>query len=95
MQTRYYQKLAIQRWIKRLTQLSVLLGPDVGRDLFSVTQDGALSGGEPVSGTPEGVKPREQAAPLGDHSPVGGVLQGGVLEHPEQPMSPGCEYVAL
>ena len=35
--------------LKRLSRLSVLAGPDVGRDLFSVKQDGALSGGESLS----------------------------------------------
>ena len=30
--------------LKRLTQLSVFAGPDAGWDLFSVKQDGALSG---------------------------------------------------
>ena len=32
--------------LKRLTQLSVLTGPDAGWELFSVKQDGALSGGK-------------------------------------------------
>ena len=79
--------------LKRLTQLSVLAGPDVGRDFFSVEQDGALPGGESLAGIPEGGKPREQPASLGEASPGRGVPQGGVLEHPEQPMSPGCEHV--
>ena len=35
--------------LKCLTQLSVLGGPDAGWDLFSVKQDGALSGGESLS----------------------------------------------
>ena len=44
-------------------------------------------------GTPEGSKPREQPASLGEASSAGEVPQGSVLEHPEQPMSPGCEHV--
>ena len=80
--------------LKRLTQLSVLARPDVGPDLFSVKHDGALSGGESLSGTPEGGKPRgEQLASLGKASPAGGVPQNGVLVHPEQSMSPGYEHV--
>ena len=35
--------------LKRLTRLSVLAGPDAGRDFFSFKQDGALSGGESLS----------------------------------------------
>ena len=35
--------------LERLTRLSVLAGPDVGRDLFSVKQARALSGGESLS----------------------------------------------
>ena len=66
--------------LKRLTQLSVLAGPDVGRYLFSVKQDGALLGVESLAGTPVGGKPREQPASLGEASPAGGVTQGGVLE---------------
>ena len=67
--------------------------PDVGRDVFSVKQDGALSGGESLAGIPEGGKPREQPASLGEASPAEGVPQGGVLEHPVQSMLPDCEYV--
>ena len=79
--------------LKRLTQLSVLAGPDAGWDLFSVKQDGALSGEKSLSGTLECGKPREQSASLGEASPAGGVPQDGALEHPEQPMSSGCEHV--
>ena len=79
--------------VKRLTQLSVLAGPDAEWDLFSVTQDGALSGGKSLSGTTECGKPREQPASLGEESPAGGALQDGALEHPEQPMSSGCEHM--
>ena len=79
--------------VKRLTQLSVLAGPDAGWDLFSVKQDGALSGGKSLSGTSECGKPREQPASLGEASPAGGALQDGALEHPEQPMSSSCEHV--
>ena len=79
--------------LKRLTQLWVLAGPDAGWDLFSVRQDGALSGGESLSGTSECGKPREQPQSLGEASPAGGVPQDGALKHPEQPMSSGCEYV--
>ena len=78
---------------KRLTQLSVLAGSDVGRGLFLVKQDGALPGGESLAGTPKGGKPREHPASLGEASSTGGVPQGGVLKHPEQPMSPGCKHV--
>ena len=38
--------------LRRLTQLLVLAGPDAGWDLFSVKQDGALSGGESLYGEP-------------------------------------------
>ena len=79
--------------VKRLTQLSVLAGPDAGWDLFSVKQDGALSGGKSLSGTSECGKPREQPASLGEASPAGGAPQDGALEHPEQPMSSSCEHV--
>ena len=79
--------------VKRLSQLSVLAGPDAGWDLFSVKQDGALSGGKSLSGTSECGKPREQPASLGEASPAGGAPQDGALEHPEQPMSSGCEHV--
>ena len=79
--------------LKRLTQLSVLAGPDAGWDLFSVKQDGALSGGESLSGTSECGKPREQPVPLREASPAGGAPQDGALEHPEQSMSFGCEHV--
>ena len=79
--------------LKCLTRLSGLAGPDVGRDLFSVKQDGALSGGESLSRTSESGKPREQPASLGEASPAGGVPQDGVLEHSEQLMSPSCEHV--
>ena len=80
--------------LKHLIQLSVLAGPDVGPDLFSIKQDSALSGGESLSGTPKGGKPRgEQPASLGEASPAGGVPQNGVLGHPEQSMSPGCEHM--
>ena len=79
--------------LKRLTQLSVLAGPDAGWDLFSVKQDGALSGGEPLSGTSECGKPREQPASLREASPAGGAPQDGALEYPEQSMSFGCEHV--
>ena len=79
--------------LKRLTQLSVLAGPDAGWDLFSVKQDGALSGGESLSGTSECGKPREQPESLGEASPAGGVPQDGALEHPEPPMLSGCEHV--
>ena len=66
---------------------------NIGRDLFSVKQDGALSGGESLSRTSESGRLREQPASLGEASPAGVVPQDGVLEHPEQPMSPGCEHV--
>ena len=79
--------------MKRLTQLSVLTGPDAEWDLFSVKQDGALSGGKSLSGTSECGKPQEQPASLGEASPAGEVPQDGALEHPEQPMSSGCEHV--
>ena len=79
--------------VKRLTQLSVLAGPDAGWELFLVKQDGALSGGKPLSGTSECSKPRDQPASHGEASPAGGVPQDGALEHPEQPMSSGCEHV--
>ena len=79
--------------LKRLTQLSVLAGPDAGWDLFSVKQDGALSGGDSLSGTSECGKPREQPASLREASPAGGAPQDGALEHPEQSMSSGCEHV--
>ena len=79
--------------LKRLTQLSVLAGPDAGWDIFSVKQDGALSGGESLSGTSECGKPREQPASLREASPAGGAPQDGTLEHPEQSMSSGCEHV--
>ena len=72
--------------LKRLTQLSVLPGPDVRRDVFPVEQDGALPGGDSLAGIPEGGKPREQPASLGEASLGRGVPQDGVLEHPEQPM---------
>ena len=72
--------------LKRLTQLSVMAGPDVRRDVFPVEQDGALPGGDSLAGIPEGCKPREQPASLGEASSGWGVPQGGVLEHPEQPM---------
>ena len=81
------------RGLKRLTKLSVLAGLDVGRDLFLVEQDGALSGGESLSGTREGCKPRVRSTSLGDASLARGVPQDGILEHPEQPMSPGWEHV--
>ena len=42
---------------KPVTQLLVLARPDAGWDLFSVKQDGALSGGESLSGTSECGKP--------------------------------------
>ena len=58
-----------------------------------VEQDGALPGGEPLAEIPEGGKPREQPASLGEVCTGRGVPQGGVLEHPEQPMSPCCEHV--
>ena len=79
--------------VKRLTQLSVLAGPDAGWGLFSVKQDGALSGEKSLSGTSECGKPREQPASLGEASPAGGAPQDGALEHPEQPMSSSCEHV--
>ena len=80
--------------LKRLIQLPVLAEPDVGRNLFSAKQDGAaLSGGKSLPGTLEVCKPREKPASLGEASPAGGVPQDGVLEHPEQPMLPGCEHV--
>ena len=79
--------------LKRLTQLSVLTGPDSGWDLFSVKQDGALSGGESLSGASECGKPREQPASLREASPARGAPQYGALEHPEQSMSSGCEHV--
>ena len=69
--------------LKRLTRLPVLAGPDVRRDLFSVKQDGALSGGESLSRTSKSGKPREQPTSLEEASPAGGVLQDGVLEHSE------------
>ena len=58
--------------LKRLTQLSVLAGPDAGWDLFSLKQDGALSGGESLSRTSECGKPREQPESLGEASQLGG-----------------------
>ena len=58
---------------KRLTQLSVLAGPDVRRDFFSVEQDGALPGGESLAGIPEGGRPQEQHASLGEASSGRGV----------------------
>ena len=70
-----------------------MAGPDAGWNLFSVKQDGALSGGESLSGTSECGKPREQPESLGEASPAGGVPQDGALEHSEQPMSSGCEHV--
>ena len=70
-----------------------MAGTDAGWDLFSVKQDGALSGGKPLSGTSEYGKPREQPASLGEASPAGGVPTEGALEHPEQPMSSDCEHV--
>ena len=79
--------------LKSLTQLSVFAGPDAGWDLFSVKQDGALSGEESLSRTSESGTPREQPASLREASPAGGVPQDGALEHPEQPMSSGCEHV--
>ena len=79
--------------LKRLTQLSVLAGPDAGRDLFSVKQDGAVSRGKSLSETSECGKPREQPASLREASPAGGAPQDGALEHPEQSMSSGCEHV--
>ena len=79
--------------VERLIQLSVLDGPDAGWDLFSVKQAGALSGGESLSGTSECGKPREQPESLEEASPAGGVPQDGALEHPEQPMSSGCEHM--
>ena len=79
--------------VKRLTQLSVLAGPDAGWDIFSVKQDGALSGGKSLSETSECGKPQEQPASLGEASPAGGAPHDGALEHPEQPMSSGCEHV--
>ena len=79
--------------LKHVIQLSVLAGPDAGCNLFSVKQDGALSGGESLSGTSECGKPREQPESHGEASPAGGVPQDGALEHPEQPMSSGCEHV--
>ena len=57
--------------LKRLIQLSVLAAPGAGWDLFSVKQDGALSGGESLSGTSECGKPREQPESLGEASPAG------------------------
>ena len=79
--------------VKRLTLLSVLAEPDAEWGLFSVKQDGALSGGKSLSGTSECGKPREQPASLGEASPAGGVPQDGALEHPKQSMSSGCEHV--
>ena len=70
--------------LKRLTQLSVLAGSDAGWNFFSVKPDGALSGGKSLSGTSEC---------YGEASPAGGAPQDGALEHPEQPMSSGCEHV--
>ena len=61
--------------LERLTELSVLAGPDVGRDLFSVKLDGALSGEESLLRTSESGKPREQPASLGEASSAGGVSQ--------------------
>ena len=81
--------------VKRLTQLSVLAGPDAEWDPFSVKQDGALSGRKSLSGTSECGKPREQPASLGEASLAGGVPQDGDLKHPEQPMSSGCEHVEV
>ena len=76
------------QWLRRQTRLSVLAEPDVGWDLFSVKQDGALSEGKSLSRTSESGKPGgEQPASLGEASPAEGVLQDGVLEHSEQLMS--------
>ena len=79
--------------LKHLTQLSVLAEPDAGWYLFSVKQDGALSGGESLSGTSECGKPQEQPASLREASPAGGAPQDGALEHPEQSSSSSCEHV--
>ena len=79
--------------LKRLTQLSVMAGPDAGWDLFSVKQDGTLSEGESLSGTSECAKPGEQPASLREASPARGAPQDGALEHPEQAMPSGCEHV--
>ena len=79
--------------LNRMTQLTVLARPDVGRDFYSFEQDGALPGGESLVGIPEGGKPPELLASLGEASPARRVPQGGVLEHYEQPMSHGCEHV--
>ena len=70
-----------------------MAGPDAGWVLFSVKQADALSGGESLSGTSECGKPREQPVSLREASPAEGVPQDGALEHPEQPMSFGCEHV--
>ena len=79
--------------MKRLTQLSVLAGPDAGWERFSVKQDSALSGEESLSGTSECGKPREKPASLGEASTAGGVPQDGALEHPGQPMLSAFEHV--
>ena len=54
--------------LKRRTQLSVLAGPNVGRDRFLVKQDSTMPGGEPLAGILEGVKPSEQSASFGEAS---------------------------
>ena len=57
--------------LKRLTQLSVLAGPNVGWDRFSVKQDGALPEGESLAGIPEGGKPPKQPASSGKRLQLG------------------------
>ena len=46
--------------LKRPIELSVLVVPGLGWNLFLVKQDGALPGGAPLAGTPEDGKPRKQ-----------------------------------
>ena len=56
---------------KRLTQLSVLAGPDVGRDLFSVKQDGALPERISLAGTRRGVSHESNLHHLGKRLQLG------------------------
>ena len=93
-----YQALAIRRWITtaeghQLKEVGQGLprGHSIGAQ--GLKQDGALSGGESLSGTLECGKPREQPESLGETSPAGGVPQDGTLKHPEQPVSSGFEHV--
>ena len=71
--------------MQHLIQPSTLVVPGLEWNPFSVKQDSALLGGGTTSGNPEGGKPREQLASFG----------GGVIEHPEQPTSPGGQPVEI